>query len=128
MESTLFPYTTLFRSEFGAKLREIIDFAVIDDPRAAVFVEHRLVAAGKVDDREAPHAQAGSILDEDAFIVRAAVDDPVAHLPHHRFGDVALPGCAYDSGDSTHTDASILSTILSSILSQRPEQNPSRLV
>ena len=31
---------------------------------------------------------------EDAFIIRTAVDDPVAHLPHESFSDVALPGCA----------------------------------
>ena len=40
--------------------------------------------------------------DIDALIVRTAVDDLVAHLAHESFGDVALPRCTDDSGDSAH--------------------------
>ena len=30
------------------------------------------------------------------------MDDLIAHMAHERFGDVAFPGCADDSGNSTH--------------------------
>src|SRR2546421_5808602 len=36
------------RSKFG----KIVDFPVKNDPRAAVFVENRLMASGQVDDAE----------------------------------------------------------------------------
>src|ERR1700690_160399 len=35
----------------GTKLGEIVDFAVVDDPRAAIFIKDGLVAGGEIDDR-----------------------------------------------------------------------------
>ena len=99
--------TALF--QFGAELRKIVDFAIEDDPRAAVFVEYRLVAAGKVDDAEAAHSEPGAIGDVESFVVRTAVDDLLAHVVHQSFCNVALPSCAHHSGNSTHTCFSTLS-------------------
>src|SRR3981081_125499 len=95
--------------EFSAEFGKIIDFPVVDNPRTPVFVKHRLMTAGKVNNAEAPHSETGTVLNEDTFIVGATVDDAVAHLPHETFGDVVLPSCAYNSGNSAHMPVSILS-------------------
>ena len=60
------------------------------------------MAAGEIDDAEAAHAETRAVADVDSFIVRAAVDDLLAHVVDERFGDVALASCAHYSGDSTH--------------------------
>ena len=94
--------------QFRAKFGKIVDLAVVNDPRAAVFVENGLVPARQIDDAETPHTQPGTIRDIDAFVVRSPMDDSIAHLAHQGFGDVALPGCAHYSGDSAHVLSSIL--------------------
>src|SRR5208337_3141769 len=88
--------------EFGAEFGKVVNFAVEDDPGAAVFVEDRLMAAGEINDAEAPHPKSRAVLDEDALVVRTAVDDLVAHVPYESFGDIAHPGWTNDSSDSTH--------------------------
>ena len=65
--------------EFAPQLEKIVDFTVENDPDAFVFVVNRLVAAGKVDDTEPAHAQAGWALGVNAFIVRTTVNDSLAH-------------------------------------------------
>src|ERR1700674_2915126 len=95
--------------EFRAKLRKVVDFAVKDDPRTPVLVEHRLVTAGKINDAEAPHPETRAILNEDAFVIRTPVDNPVAHLLDESIGDAALPRRAYNARNSAHIPASILS-------------------
>src|SRR5438874_13733965 len=65
--------------EFAPQLEKIVDFTVENDPDALVFVVNGLSAAGKVDDTEAAHAQAGRALDVNAFIVRTTVHDSLAH-------------------------------------------------
>src|SRR3989454_7695838 len=52
--STLFPYTTLFRS--------VVDLAVEDDDLRPVFVEDRLSPARQVDDAEPTHPEADGAL------------------------------------------------------------------
>src|SRR5882757_1448391 len=89
--------------QLGTQLGKIVDLAVVDDPCAAIFVEHRLMSASEIDDAQAAHAQTGAVLDEDAFIVGPTVDDLIAHVADQRLGDVAFPSCAYDSSDTTHT-------------------------
>ena len=96
--------------EVGTKLGKIVDFAVEDDPGAAVFVKDGLVAGGEIDDGKPAHAEARAIGYVDAFIVRAAMPDCVAHVAHESFGNVALARCADDSGNSAH-DPSILSRL-----------------
>src|SRR5256885_1073681 len=68
--STLFPYTTLFRSvlfQLAAQFRKVVDLAVVNDPDAAVFIVNGLLAARDVNDAETSHPQA------DAKIGRAHV-------------------------------------------------------
>src|SRR2546426_5986833 len=94
--------------QFRAQFRKVVDLAVVNDPGAAVLVENGLVPARQIDDAETPHTQPGAVRDVDAFLVRSAMDDRVAHLAHESFGDVALPRRAHYSGDTTHILISIL--------------------
>ena len=88
--------------EFSTEFAEIINFAVEYDPRTAVFVKHRLVTAGKVNNAEAPHSETRTIFNEYTFVIRSAVNDTVAHLAHQIYGDVAFSGCTYNSCNSAH--------------------------
>ena len=45
------------RLEIAAQLAMVVDLAVEDDPDRAVFVGHRLVAAGAIDDRQTAMAE-----------------------------------------------------------------------
>ena len=51
--------------------------------KRAVFVRHRLMTGGHVDDAQAPVAQADVAIDEDSFLVRSAMRDDVAHRLQH---------------------------------------------
>ena len=65
--------------ELAAKLRVVVDLAVLDDDAASVLVRDRLVAVREIDDREAPRREgdaAGKVL---SGAVRAAVDEQIAH-------------------------------------------------
>ena len=88
--------------EFGTEFREVINLAVENDPRAAVFVEDGLMASGKIDDREPAHSETGAVADVEALIVGTAIDDLVAHVAHECFGDIALSSCAHHASNSTH--------------------------
>src|SRR5215469_8157662 len=88
--------------ELASQLGEVIDFSIEDGPNRAVFVENRLMSAGNVDDAEAPHSQAGILLREDAFVVRAAMDDGLAHAVNGYRVDSLSPVRADDSRDSAH--------------------------
>ena len=47
--------------ELGAQLAVVVDLAVEEDGDATVLVENRLMAAGQIDDRKAPHAERHAI-------------------------------------------------------------------
>ena len=84
--------------EPAAQLAEVVDLAVEDDPDRAVFVGHRLMPAGQVDDRQPPMAQgharrgfparlraeAGGV---DALVVRPAMREHVDHPPERGLVD-----------------------------------------
>jgi hypothetical protein len=57
----------------------IEDFTVVNDPAGFVFVGHRLMATGHIDDAESAMAQMRPIIVEVAEIVGAAVADLVGH-------------------------------------------------
>src|SRR5450631_601965 len=97
--------------QLGAECGEVVNLAVEDDPRAAIFVEDGLMASGEIDDAEAAHAETRAVGDVEPFIVGAAVHDLFAHVVNERFGDVALASCAHHSSDSTHGLFSILSDL-----------------
>ena len=65
--------------EFAGELAIVVDLAVLDDDDAAVFAADRLVAAGQVDDREAPRGDPDPAVDVHALRVGAAVDERRRH-------------------------------------------------
>ena len=65
-----------------------------------VFVGHRLVAAGDVDDGQAAEAEGGPGVAVVAGIIGAAMADGVRHALDDRGGVGRLNG--YESSDSTH--------------------------
>jgi len=67
------------RFELLSQLQEIVNFAVKHDPYTPVFIVDGLPPAGKINDAEPPHAQTDGPLGIDAFIVRPAVHDGLAH-------------------------------------------------
>src|SRR2546430_536096 len=66
--------------ELGLEVAEVVDLAVVDDPRRAVGRAHRLPPGHQVDDGQAGHTQAYGRLDVHALVVRS----PVLEGRHHR--------------------------------------------
>src|SRR5512135_1428406 len=59
--------------ELRNELLVVVDLAVEHDDHAAVLVEQRLLASGKIDDRQPPMAEAEPGLDVQPALVRSAV-------------------------------------------------------
>jgi hypothetical protein len=57
----------------------VVGLAVEDDPARLVLVRERLVAAGAIDDRQAPEAQRAARVVELADVVRPAMADRFGH-------------------------------------------------
>jgi hypothetical protein len=68
--------------ELLAQFSEIIDFAVKNDPNAAIFVVNGLMPAGEINDAQPSHPQAPRAKRVDTFVVRTTVNDGGAHTPH----------------------------------------------
>src|SRR5436190_20903306 len=66
-----------------AKIRVIIDFAVVRNVKGAVFVRHRLMTTRDVDDAETAMAQTDRAVDENAFVIRTAMRNDIAHTGKH---------------------------------------------
>ena len=67
-----------------------------------IVIPKVLVAPGQVNDAEAAHAQAGAVLDENAFVVGSTVHDGLAHPVDGRRLHPAAGLSANDSRDSAH--------------------------
>lgn len=65
--------------EVFAKVPEVVDFAVEDNPDGAVLVGKRLVTAFEVDDREAAKAKADVRGDVEAGVIGAAMGNGIGH-------------------------------------------------
>src|SRR5437763_15075886 len=66
--------------ELGAQLAIVVDLAVADQPQRAVGGTQRLMSAGDVDDREAPHPNCGWAVDVRAVVVRTTMNRDAPHL------------------------------------------------
>ena len=91
--------------EIAAQLAMVVDLAVEDDPHRAVFVGHRLIAAGAIDDGQAPVAERQPRRVEVAAAVGAAMVEPVGHRPDgrgHVFGQVAVEG--HKAANAAHAE------------------------
>src|SRR5205823_13277931 len=79
-----------------ARLALVIDLPVLDDPGRRVFVVHRLMTAGEVDDRKPAHAEGDAVELLDTRIVRPSMDHRVAHSRHE-----VEPGGRFATSHST---------------------------
>jgi hypothetical protein len=77
--------------EFGSQFGKVVNLAVVNDPRRAVFIKDGLVATGDINDAEAAHSQAGIGFCQDPFVVGAAVHDGLAHAVDGGFFDPLRP-------------------------------------
>src|SRR5207237_4450287 len=87
--------------ELPAQLLVVVALAGEDDADRAVFVEHRLLPAGQIDDAEAAHAERHAIRDVDALFIGPAMH----HHPAHRANvllDAGTPVPPNDSCDTAH--------------------------
>src|SRR5205823_6905911 len=63
----------------GTQFLMVVNLAVEDDPYAFVLVGEGLMSGLHVDDAEAAHSQANAPLDEQAPVVRPAMNDLAVH-------------------------------------------------
>jgi hypothetical protein len=88
--------------KLGTQPREVVNLAVEDHPDALVFVMDGLVTASQVDDAQPSHAETDAVLRVNAFVVRTAVYDGLAHtMDSLRVSDEARLG-TYNACDSAH--------------------------
>ncbi len=86
--------------ECRAQLREVVDFAVVDDPDAPVLVVDGLPAAAEVDDAQPPHAQHRERFGEYAVLIGPAVNHCGHHSADASFGQAAFT--ADRAADAAH--------------------------
>src|SRR5687767_3388808 len=66
-------------NQLGAKLLEVVDLSIEDDPDGGFRIGHRLMSEGEIDDRQTSKAEPERALNQVALIVRAAMDDRRGH-------------------------------------------------
>ena len=88
--------------ELTPQLEVIVDFTVEHDPHSPVLVVNRLLAGRQVDNAQPPHAYADATGYVNAFVVRPAVRECLAH-PSYVF-NIGLVAAVRtnDAGYSTH--------------------------
>jgi hypothetical protein len=81
----------------------IINFAVIGDIERAVFIRHRLMAGGNINNAQTAVTQSDVAIYEETFIIWAAMLDHVAHpLQNGTRNDSPGPARKCDSINSAH--------------------------
>ncbi len=88
--------------QFGAQLAVIVDLAVVANQHAAILIAHRLLAAGQIDHRQAPVAEAHARFHIDVTLVRTAVMLGLVHALEQRRIDAARAPRIKHSDYSTH--------------------------
>src|SRR4051812_36467832 len=68
------------RFQLSLQLLKVVDLAVEDDSRATIFARDWLMSTGKVDDRQAPHAEGHPVFQHEAGIVRSTIPDDFTHV------------------------------------------------
>src|SRR2546421_5117771 len=83
------------------KFAVVIDLAIENNPGCAILIVDRLLAAFHIDDRQPSHAQAHTLVEVEAVIIRAAMFYRLAHPGQKRLvheGAVILD----DAYNATH--------------------------
>src|SRR5437763_121624 len=100
------PIPVPLRLQLRAQFRVIIDFSVEYDPGGLVFIADRLLPGGKIDDTQAPHAQADGTGDVKPIIIRPAVRHDLPHLAQSVTIDLRFSTELHQPGNTTHTRCS----------------------
>jgi hypothetical protein len=90
-----------FALEIRAKLDVVEDLSVERDPQRAVFVRHRLAAAGHVDDAQPRVRKSGGRIRVQAAVIRTAMAERGNHAPKAVRVD-AMSVCRGDSCNPAH--------------------------
>lgn len=69
-----------FADKIGFDLRVVVNLAVEDDAHRAVFIEHRLMTGGKVNDAEPAMPQANHIVNIVTKVIRPTMCERVSHF------------------------------------------------
>ena len=67
-----------------AKFEIVVDLAIENDPGGAVLIVNRLLAAFHINNSQPAHAQADSLAEVEAVIIRATMANGVAHARDQR--------------------------------------------
>ena len=81
---------------------EVVNLAIEDDGDAAILVIHRLLAAGGIDDGQAPVAQCHARFKVEPLTIRAAMGERVSHPLDRRARRVESRILVEDSGYAAH--------------------------
>src|ERR1700730_9424211 len=93
--------------ELRLQFAKVVYLAIENDCRRAVFAGDRLVATGKVDNRQSPHSQRHPVLNERPGVVWSAISDDLAHVLKDASTVLAITNVLRvpeidKSGDATH--------------------------
>ena len=95
--------------ELFPQFREVVDFAVVNDPDRAVLVRDGLLTGVEIDDGEPAVTEHRLPIDVDPVIIRTAVDDQTHHAAHDLCINCGCTGTDCDfSGDPTHKFSDLL--------------------
>src|SRR5437667_5159358 len=97
--------------EFPAQLKEIIDLAIEHHPYSSVFVMNGLLTTRNVNNAEPTHAEPYCPIDVDSLVVRSAVDNRSAHLPHLSGIYLGSAITNNDSCNTAHTFSRLVATV-----------------
>src|SRR5216684_5233467 len=90
------------RNQLVPQVAVAVDLAVEGDPDRRVFVAHRLVTAGHVDDAEAANTEAERSAQVNALVVRAAMSQALGHRPNQVGGRWLSASVAVHPADAAH--------------------------
>src|SRR6267378_4541117 len=88
--------------ELASEFQKVVDLAVEDDPHRLFLVGHGLVAAGQVDNGEAPETEPERAGEQVPFIIGASVGNGPSHHLEVRAMNWNLATEVVLSADSTH--------------------------
>ena len=94
--------------KFFAKFKVVIDFSIVDDENALIFVKYGLVTTRHVNNRETAAAQCCPITYPDSLVVWPTMPDDLAHTIDKLFSPIQTKLCVYKSRYSAHKRASFL--------------------
>jgi hypothetical protein len=100
--------TVAARLKLALQVAIVVNLAVENNRNLTVAAGHWLTPARQIDDRQTPHAERNSIVDQDSLIVGPAMSNHATHAVEHgaRFARVTMLISANKSGDATHSISS----------------------